>query len=55
MSAREHIEFLERMKAQLDAALAPRELPSMHAEMTAACIARRTSLAVTFTNEEPIE
>lgn len=48
-----HVEFLERLKAQLDAALAPRELPSMHDEMTAACLAKTTSLTVTFTNEEP--
>ncbi len=48
-----HVAFLERIKAQLDEALAPRERPDMHHEMTAACLAKKTSLTVTFTNEEP--
>lgn len=47
------IEFLQRIARQLDEALKPRVYPSMHAEMTAQCLAKKTSLTVTFTNEEP--
>ncbi len=50
---RRHIEFLQRTAAQLDEALKPRVYPDMHAEMSAACLAKKTSLTVTFTNEEP--
>lgn len=50
---RQHIEFLRRLAAQLDEALKPRVYPSMHDEMTAQCLAKKTSLTVSFTNEEP--
>lgn len=50
---RQHIEFLQRIAAKLDEALKPRVWPDMHEEMTAACLAKQTSLTVTFTNEEP--
>lgn len=43
---RAHIEFLKRLAAQLDEALKPRPQPDMHAEMSAACLAKRTSLTV---------
>lgn len=50
---RQHIEFLQRIAAKLDEALKPRVFPSMHDEMTAACLSKKTSLTVSFTNEEP--
>lgn len=48
-----HIEFLERIKAQLDKALAPPPAQDFHAVSVAACLAKQTGCTVTFTNEEP--
>lgn len=48
-----YIEFLRRQLATLDGALKPTARPDMNHEMTAACLAKTTSLKVSFTNEEP--